>query len=283
MSRNKRLFLFAAYDPQSIIDDALIHYVSNLATFGDVIVCTDCDLQQSEIDKLKPYTIHTISGRHGEYDFGSYKRAFLYARDNNLLKDYDFVYLVNDSVFGPMFNMKATIAKIEQITTDAAGMVVSTHKDHWYMESWFVRLNKKIFISDWFNEFMMSITKQADKTLVTRKYEHGLSNLISKHNCTWSGLYTFHGRFTYGHPKYLFKHGCPFIKKASFIRHNGEHGAQIKYILSAADKKSVNALMITANRVYGKTYMDWFLTSNPFKIFKRQITYAFKKITDNKK
>ena len=91
--------------------------MSELSKYGDVIVCMDNNLHQSEIAKLKPFTIHTIAMRHGEYDFGSYKRAFQYARDNDLLQNYDVIYLVNDSVFGPLSDIKQTLQKLQNLTS----------------------------------------------------------------------------------------------------------------------------------------------------------------------
>ena len=102
----KRLFLFAGYDKQCVIDDALIYYVSNLARFGDIILYMDCDAKKSEINKVKKYCLYANATRHGEYDFGSYRRAYIWARDNDILKNYDVVYLVNDSVFGPLQNIR---------------------------------------------------------------------------------------------------------------------------------------------------------------------------------
>ena len=278
MSTHNRLFLFAGFNKSCIIDDALIYYVKSLSKYGDVILCMDCDCKKSELEKIKKYTIHTITGRHGEYDFGSYKRCFQYAQDKNILKNYDVLYLVNDSVFGPILNINKTLNNIESINTDAASLVVSKHRTHSFMESWFIRLNKKIFMSNWFNNFMYGIKQEQNKADITIKYEHGLSNLITSNKCSWSGLFIGHGRFTYNKPKYLFRHGCPFIKKLSFSRHNGSLGRQIKYILNNCDKQATNAIMKTANSLYGSAYMNWFLTSNPLKIFMRTTRYILTKI-----
>lgn len=277
---SKRLFLFAGYDKNGIIDDALIYYVQKLAEYGDVILCMDSNCNDTQLAKIKPFTIYAMAKRHGEYDFGSYKRCFQYARGNDLLKNYDVMYLVNDSVFGPMFNMADIIKNIEKLPTDAGGIVISKHKTHTFMESWFVRLNKNIFISGWFDKFMSAVTKEIDKDTITIKYEHGLTNLIRNNNCSCSGLYEFYGRFTYNKPKTLFKLGCPFVKKASFIRHNGACGNQIKYILKHADKIATQSVIITANRVYGAKYMNKLLTYNPIKIMMRNINYLIKKITN---
>lgn len=282
MDTPKRLFLFAGYDKNGIIDDALIYYVSALSKFGDVVVCMDSDCSKTETDKLKPYIIHTIAKRHGEYDFGSYKRNFQYARDKKLLDKYDNVYLVNDSVFGPMFDMTNTIKDIESKPTDAVGMIISKHKTHAFMESWFVKLNKKIFTSQWFDEFISSVQLQPTKAKITIKYEHGLTNLIQNNNCSWDGLFTYRGRYTYNKPYGLFKHGCPFVKKASFTRHNGDCGKQIKYILNHADFGATLSTIVSANRVYGEKYMNWLLTGNPIKILMRKIKYIIQKIKNGK-
>ena len=278
MKTTKRLFLFAGFDKDCIIDDALIYYVKNLSKYGDVILCMDCDCKKKEIDKIKKYTIHTITKRHVEYDFGSYKRCFQYAYAKKILKNYDYLYLVNDSVFGPTINIKETLTKIESVRANAVGLIISKHKTHSFMESWFVKLNQKIFISNWFYDFITNIKNEERKSAITIKYEHGLTKLIENNNSSWDGVYSVYGRNTYNRPKYLFKNGCPFIKKASFTRHNGSLGKQIKYILYHCDKSASKTIMNSANRLYGKQYMNWFLTNNPIKIFNRNLTYAIKKL-----
>ena len=278
MSKNKRLFLFAGYDAKGVIDDALILYIRALSAVGDVVFYMDSNCTRTELNKLKSYVLYASAKRHGEYDFGSYKRAYQYARDKKILGNYDHIYLVNDSVFGPLFDIRQTLKNMENTNTDATGMVVATHKTHKYMESWFVRLNKKIFLSDWFDKFMSEIQREEYKYIITVKYEHGLTNLVLNNGCSYTGLYKVHGRYTYNRPKRLVKRGCPFVKRACFTRHNGAAGAQIKYIFKHCNRNTQNAILKTAQRIYGKKYMDWFLTYNPIKIMYRNIKYALKKI-----
>lgn len=279
----KRLFLFAGYDKNGIIDDALIYYMEQLHKFGDVILCMDSDCKKTETDKVKRYCIHVIATQHGEYDFGSYKRAYIFAQDNHILNDYDIVYLLNDSVFGPTINLYNTLQRAESSETNATGLVVSKHRTHKFMESWFIKLDKKIFTAAWFNKFITSVKHEKNKADITVKYEHGLSNLILSNHLSWGGIYVIWGRYTYNHPKQLFNQGCPFIKRASFTRHNGAIGGQIKYILEHCDKRAKNAILQTAYRIYGTEYMNWLLTENPFKIFLRKVKYAAHKIFGGRK
>lgn len=98
----KRLILFAGYDKDGILDEYVLFYLKELHKFADIIYVADCEMATSELSKITPYTIHAIAQRHGEYDFGSYKRAFIYAKENKLLQGYDELFLCNDSVYAPM-------------------------------------------------------------------------------------------------------------------------------------------------------------------------------------
>ena len=117
----KRLFLFAFYDPQGIVGEAALRYLEALRGLGDIVLATDCDLQSGEADKLAPLVLSFTASRHKEYDFGSYKRAFLQAD----LSGYDVVYLVNDSVVGPVYPLESYLSQMEALGTDAFSLVLN--------------------------------------------------------------------------------------------------------------------------------------------------------------
>ena len=205
-SRKKRLFLFAGFNKSARINDALIYYIRALNKFGDVILVMDSDCPKSETDKIKKYTKYTSATRHGEYDFGSYKRAYIWACENLKISDYDYVYLVNDSVYGPLYSMTRYFDAMENMGHDAFGIVKNPNPKHPHIQSWFVGLTKNIFTSDWFDKFMNDITKLPSKGAITREYEQGLSKQISEHGFTWDCLYTVSGRGVYNQIKKLFTH-----------------------------------------------------------------------------
>jgi len=144
----KRLFLFAGYHPRGIIDDALVHYIKTLSAFGDVVLHMDYDCPASELSKIKKYTKHAAALRHGEYDFGSYKRAYLWSLENLKLSDYDFVYLLNDSVYGPFYEMGRYFHAMENMGHDAFGMVSKRHSIKPHIQSWFIGTKPCIFTSN---------------------------------------------------------------------------------------------------------------------------------------
>ena len=57
--------------------------------------------------KIKDLVIHHICEPHREYDFGSYKRGYRWATENNVLKNYDNLIFCNDSAFGPFYSLES--------------------------------------------------------------------------------------------------------------------------------------------------------------------------------
>lgn len=274
----KRLFLFAGYNKNGIIDDALIYYIRALKKFGDIILCMDSDTPNSELKKVQKYCVHTIGNRHGEYDFGSYKRAYIWATENLRLSNYDFMYLVNDSVYGPLCDMTSYFARMESLPCDAFGMAQKRHKTRAHIQSWFIGLRASVFRTEWFDDFMQSITKLVSKTQITIEYEHGLSHMITNNGLKWCGLYSVFNRDIYNGVEKAFRAGIPFIKKDAFIRHNGILGSQIVYVLKRTTPHARNAILHSARAQYGNEYINWILTQNPFKIIFRGIKHTTKKL-----
>lgn len=274
----KRLFLFAGYSKTNQISPAVVFYVSQLSKLGDVILCFDSDCPKSELARVKPYVIHAMSVRHGEYDWGSYKRAYLYARDAGILDDYEYVYLINDSVYGPVTTLADKFDRMESLGTDAFGMVRQTNSKLSYIQSWFIGLSRAVFCAKWFDEFMCAVTKLSDKGAVVVLYEKGFTVALNKNGHTWNCLYTTRGRGVYNQIRKLYRRDMPFMKKLSFVRCRGALGRQFLYVFNHIDPDLRDILIESAYMEFGREYVDWFLTRNPFKIAWRHMKQLYFKV-----
>lgn len=274
----KRLFLFAGYDKHGIIDASLVMYVRALNKLGDIVVCMDSDCTKDELQKLQDITLHAMAARHGEYDFGSYKRAYNWARENLDISSYDFVYMANDSMYGPLFNLAPYLEKLESENLDAFGMVKNPHKKSPHIQSWFIGMRRSVFMSEWFGTLLQSVRHHDDKGSVTILYEHGFTKRLIENNLSWDALYSAPGRSIYNRVKYFYKRKMPFIKKLAFSRHGGALGRQLLYILNHVSRDTRECIMENANRVYGNEYISKILTRNPFKIMWRNIKYTIYKL-----
>lgn len=224
----RRLFLFAAYDKEGIIDDTLLHYLNYLSDYGDIVFVMDNVAEKSELNKLNaiPNLLYYSAERHGEYDFGSYKRCYQWAAKENLLDKYDWVYLVNDSVYGPLFDIRSILEDLESRGADLIGMIDFTNKfTPRQVQSWFVGLSAKIANSDFISNFMDSIKTQTDKQLIVLKYEVGLSHEILRRGykmATYiSGETGEPQHRVYDVPLEMLKIGLPFIKKQALVNLQG--------------------------------------------------------------
>lgn len=274
----KRLFLFAAYEEAGVVGESLIWYLKNLSKAGDVVLVADSDIGQSELAVLAPYCLYTQAERHQEYDFGSYKRAYAWAAANLDLASYDYIYLVNDSVYGPLYELDTYFQKMEAMSVPAFALVLNPHKRHPHLQSWFVGLDRSVFTASWFADFLASVKQEANKNDICVIYETGLTKLMESHDIPYKGLYEVSGKKIYNAVKMLYQAGLPFVKKSAFTRHNGSLGCQLKYVLDSLDAEAKSVILSDAGRVYGTEYMDGLLTSNKMTVTLRYLSYLLKKL-----
>ena len=212
-----RLFIFAGYDRDNIVDATLIYYLKSLSELGDIVFTMDNDLSDSELHKISqiPNVLHASAMRHGEYDFGSYKRGYIWARDKKILDKYAWVYLVNDSVLGPLFNLENTLKNLEASGADLTGMA-SCRQKHvpLHIQSWFVGLSQKIITSKLFDEFISGVTHQEEKMRIVFKYEVKMSQMFINRGYTIKTVFgPIDGDYIYENLYGVIQNNVPFIKK----------------------------------------------------------------------
>ncbi len=253
---SRRLFLFAAYTESGDVGDALLYYLRSLAALGDIVFCDDAPLNPGEEALVRPFVLHCEAVRHGEYDFGSYKRDYVWAREHLDMSAYDYLYLVNDSVFGPLFELAPLLERLETGTTGAFGLVYKPGGRTPHLQSWFVGVERAVFRSGYFGEFLLGVGPAKDKGDVCRLYETGLSRLLISHGVQIGYAISAPHKDIYNKPLRLVRKGLPFVKKSAFTRHNGSLGREIGRILKDADPEAAGAILSEASALWGKDFTD---------------------------
>lgn len=86
LAAGKNCAVFAAYSADGTVSDYVIDYLRALKEIApNIVYVTDNPIPESEIAKLHPYVNHLIARRHGEYDWGSYKRGFAWLKRQKAL------------------------------------------------------------------------------------------------------------------------------------------------------------------------------------------------------
>lgn len=231
-----RIAIFAHFDKKDIIDDYVLFYVKELKKVcSDIIFVSCCDLQQEELDKLD---CHKIAKKHNEYDFGSYKRGFIYAKENNLLEDCDELLFANDSCFGPFKSLEKIFSDMENNTCDFWGITKNKYafkivknrtKDCYipHVQSYFFVLKKNVFNSQVFEEFINSVKEEENKNLIIEKYEIGLTTTLEQtgfvSDCAIKTFYKYNNPTVYKWRKLYEETDFPFIKCSLLRLYNTLH------------------------------------------------------------
>ena len=225
----KRAVVFAHYDKDSIIDDYVIYYLKELKKIAATIVFVSCcNLSDKEIEKLNGIASHVIAQIHDEYDFGSYKRGFLYLQDK--LDEFDELIFANDSCYGPLYPLEKVFSKMGNEHCDFWGITKNNfgykkNLKHFFVkrphvQSYFIVFKQKIFTQDFFADFMQSIKHLQTKKEIISKYEIGLTELLKEKGFkfkTFINAYENINNITILKWRQIIeKYQMPFVKKSLF-------------------------------------------------------------------
>lgn len=179
----KRLFIFASYHPDGIVDPYVVYYLRKLQELGDIIFVADYDLAHENyanvVAEVAPYIMYTSFKRHGEYDFGSYKRGYEIAVNFEWVDDYDYLYFVNDSMYAPLYPLKDILETFEDLEIDVWGFTKNTRTKVEHIQSYFVGISKRAREAVDLKSFLDTVEHKDDKHDIVTAYEHGLSQLFT--------------------------------------------------------------------------------------------------------
>lgn len=175
----KRFAIFAFYNGKGLINDYVVTYLKYLKEVSDsIIFVADNEPNVKELSKIYPLVSHIESYHHGEYDFGSYKIGFRYAKEHYLLDDVDEIILCNDSCFC-VDSLKPAFDKMSTKPCDFWSMTASNEYEP-HLQSFFLVVKKKLFNSEVFSNYLDNV-KHLDSFLeIVNTYEIPLKKTFEK-------------------------------------------------------------------------------------------------------
>jgi len=188
----QRTVIFAHYDKNNIIQDYVVYYLSELKKCAEnIIFVSDSDISEEEMNKISGVVDYSITGKHGEYDFGSYKRGFNLARENGILQAAEELIFANDSCFAPLFPFENMFAEMSVkpldfwgATFNDTGITVENDSPKVikfnHLQSYFVVFKPSVFNSEIFINFINSVKKEKSKIDVIINYEMGMTRLLEE-------------------------------------------------------------------------------------------------------
>lgn len=170
--------VFAAYSQDGTVPDYVLSLLKKLKKEApNIVYVTDNQIKKSEIGKLKPYVTHLLAKRHGEYDWGSYKRGFNWLKENGWsgeekAKDGSkpLLVLANDSVLAVAESLEPVFTAAKDSGADFFG--ISANQDGTYhLQSYFLILTSKVYDDADFAGYLNTVKKEKDGLSVAYRYE----------------------------------------------------------------------------------------------------------------
>lgn len=172
------LCLFSHYDMDNKIDPYVIYYLQSLKDCGfSITFITTCEeISRSELGKIENLVHRILVKKNIGRDFGAWFAGVLESWEKDKYKK---VLLANDSVYGPLFDLKEVFEDMSERSLDLWGLTDSIETDY-HIQSYFVVFEEKIANSSFFEEFWNSYEFETEKRKVIENYEIGLTSLARK-------------------------------------------------------------------------------------------------------
>jgi hypothetical protein len=144
----KRAILLAHYDRDGIIDPYVVAAAREYRKFAHTLVLISVSAKTLPSDLSDTIDIFIPRENIG-YDFGSWRAGIeaLGAPTN-----FDEIICVNDSVYGPLFDLAGALDSPAIRDAGYWGMVLSA-QESWHVQSWFFSMRSAILQSSTFGEF----------------------------------------------------------------------------------------------------------------------------------
>lgn len=173
------LCVFSHYDPNNLIDAYVVYYLQKLAHYCNIVFVTTCEtLASDEINKINHLCKRIIIKNNRGLDFSAYKHGLCSEKN---LSQYQKILFVNDSVYGPFFDVGNIIHYGDKNNLDMWG-ATDSHMIKYHIQSYFVVFSRSIFLTDKFTKFWNSITNLGLKNNIIIRYEIGMSQYFLQHH-----------------------------------------------------------------------------------------------------
>lgn len=186
----RRAVVLAHFDPRGTFDPYIVHAVRAyrpLATRLVLVSNGGRELPRELASLVDDYLPRANVG----YDFGAWKDG-LATIDRSA---FDEIACVNDSVYGPLFDLAPACADPRTATADLWGMVLSdqsTARDRPripHLQSWFFAMRRPLLEADWFDRFWSAVQPVPTKREIVERFEIGLSQSAAAAGFRIAGLY----------------------------------------------------------------------------------------------
>ncbi len=186
----RRAIVVAHFDPHGCFDPHVAHALAAYRPLAERIVLVS-NAARSLPPLLRPLVDQFTPRANVGYDFGAWRDGLSGFR----AADYDEVLCINDSVYGPLFDLRPALNDARVAEADLWGMVVSDQNLSRaaprirHVQSWFLGMRRPLVESDAWATFWRETGQPATKRQIVEQFEIGFSARMAAAGFRIAGLY----------------------------------------------------------------------------------------------
>ena len=258
----KRLLLYVHYNKYDELSGHVLYQLEQLRPlFSKLIVISNSQLTESATLTLKELGIAEVIQRENlGFDFAAWRDGMTHVGFERLA-DFDSVTLMNDTCFGPLWDMSDLIEDFEQRqSVDFWGMTNFRKTKYFeeHLQSYFISFKNHVVASEVFQKFWTSIKTFTDVQDVIDNYETRVTSVLTEAGYRYDAVFNtieseaedlIHPDFSYYRPISTLEHKVPFIKLKAFTD-NEKKGRLLLDYLANLSTYPVALIKSHLNRYY---------------------------------
>lgn len=229
----KRLLLYVHFNKYNQFNKHVHYQLTQLGQlFSKVVFISNSQLDENIVKQLKDEGLIDlfIQRQNQGYDFAAWHDGMASVGFDNL-KNYDSITAMNDTCFGPLWDMTPYFERYEtDDSVDFWGMTNHRAIDagHIYidehLQSYFMSYKKRLIESSTFQDFWQNIESYKDVQKVIDNYETKYTKIFREAGFNYQAVLNtvpiadqfYHSNFTIHYPHVLLDNKVPFIKIKTF-------------------------------------------------------------------
>lgn len=242
-SGKKRVLFFVHYNKYNELSEHVVYLLQRIVKiYSKIVLISNSALASIDLERLDGLYTTFIQRENIGFDFGAWKDALLH-EGWDALEEYDSVTLMNDTCFGPIFDLENVYEKMQAKNVDFWGLV--NHKkvgntisdrnisipEH--IQSYFLCFNANVVVAACFKKFWVTVQNENDVELVIEKYEIKLTQYLVDNGFRSSAFFDTSHRldsgdnFSHLHPDITIVNKVPLVKIKSFFENGLQSNSKI--------------------------------------------------------
>lgn len=270
----KRLLLYVHYNKYDELSGHVLYQLEQLRPlFSKLIVISNSQLTESATLTLKELGIAEVIQRENlGFDFAAWRDGMTHVGFERLA-DFDSVTLMNDTCFGPLWDMSDLVEDFEQRqSVDFWGMTNFRKTKYFeeHLQSYFISFKNHVVASEVFQKFWTSIKTFTDVQDVIDNYETRVTSVLTEVGYRYDAVFNtieseaedlIHPDFSYYRPISTLEHKVPFIKLKAFTDNEKKGRLLLDYL---ANLSTYPVALI-------KSHLNWYHSPDSLVILEEKI------------